>query len=410
MQSAHQGISRGAYALRVSCFFAAIFLIYGVYLPFLPLWLKGRGLSVSEIAFVTATPYVLRDLVTPLVAFHADRTNTHRVTIILLAGVGLAASLILSGMSGFWPILVFAVTASIAMTTMMPLTEVVALEGMRATGYDYGRVRLWGSLSFILANVGAAEFVARTGSDSIVWLLAAAFGATLATANALPRSGRRLAKADASPLGWKSVGRLAVAPLFVTFLIAGGTVQAAHATYYTFATLHWTGQGIAPITIGILWALGVIAEVVLFAFSSRVVARIGIRGLLIAAALGAVVRWTAMSFDPPLWALFPLQALHALTFGAAHIAVIHFISEAVPEQLTGTAQALYASVGMGIAMAIATIISGSLYHHHQAGAYLGMAALASIGLIAAIALGSLWRGGHVLSLALEPEQNPPNRP
>jgi PPP family 3-phenylpropionic acid transporter len=136
--------------------------------------------------------------------------------------------------------------------------------------------------------------------------------------------------------------------------------------------------------------------VVLFALSGRVVAGLGVRSLLIAAGASAVFRWTAMSFDPPLWALFGLQLLHAFTFGAAHIAAIHFIAQAVPEELTGTAQALYACVGMGLAMAIATLISGSLYHHYAAGAYLGMAALATPGLIAAVLLARLWSGGHVL--------------
>lgn len=387
--------ARVSYATRVAVFFAALFLIYGVYLPYLPLWLDSRGLSVAQIAIVTASPYFLRDLVTPAVAFHADRRGAHRTAIIALATIGLAAGLTLTQVSGFWPILIFAVATSIAMTTMMPLTEVVALHGMRATGYDYGRVRLWGSLSFIAANVAAAEVVARTGNLSIIWMIVAAFALTLAAAWTLPKSAKRSAPAGSSPVTVRTAAKLAVSPLFVLFLIAGGTVQAAHATYYTFATLHWTGQGIAPVTIGILWGLGVAAEVILFAFSGRVVAAVGVRTLLIAAATSAVFRWTAMSFDPPLWALFPLQILHAFTFGAAHIAAIHFIAKAVPEELTGTAQALYACVGMGLAMAIATLISGSLYHHYAAGAYLGMAALAAPGLMAALVLARLWQGGHV---------------
>src|SRR5690606_2954314 len=147
------------YGLRVAAFFTALFLIYGVYLPYVPLWLDSKGLSVAQIAIVTATPYFLRDLVTPLVAFYADRTSGHRRAIIACACVGAAASLTLSQMPSFWPILIFTAATSIAMTTIMPLTEVVALHGMRTTGYDYGRVRLRGSLSFVAANVAAGEIV-----------------------------------------------------------------------------------------------------------------------------------------------------------------------------------------------------------------------------------------------------------
>jgi PPP family 3-phenylpropionic acid transporter len=391
--------TRTAYALRVAAFFAAFFLVYGVHVPYLPLWLSEQGLTVSQIAIITATPYILRDFVTPTVAFYADRSRSHRGTIIALTAVGVMATLALSQMSGFWPILIFAVITSVAMTTIMPLTEVIALHGMRTTGYDYGRVRLWGSISFIVANVIAAEIIAQASGASIIWMLAGAFAITFMVAQTLPKGGKRLAKADAPELSPAVAGRLAVAPLFVLFLLAGGTVQAAHATYYTFATLHWTSQGITPLMIGLLWAVGVLAEVALFAVSGRIVARVGIKWLLIVASSSAVIRWTAMSFDPPLWALFGLQTLHALTFGAAHIAAIHFMSKAVPEQLAGTAQALYASVGMGLAMAIATLLSGTLYQNYAGGAYLGMSALALIGFIAALVLARLWNGGHVVSIA-----------
>lgn len=391
--------ARTAYAVRVAGFFAAFFLVYGVHVPYLPLWLSEQGLTVSQIAIITATPYILRDFVTPAVAFYADRSHSHRGTIIALTAVGVAATLALSQMSGFWPILIFAVVTSVAMTTIMPLTEVIALHGMRTTGYDYGRVRLWGSLSFIVANVIAAEIIARLTGASVIWMLAGAFAITFMVAQALPKAGKRLASEDAQELSAGAAGRLAVAPLFLLFLIAGGCVQAAHATYYTFATLHWTALGISPLMIGLLWAVGVLAEVALFAVSGRIVARAGIKGLLIVASFCAVFRWTAMSFDPPLWALFGLQILHAFTFGAAHIAAIHFMAKAVPEQLAGTAQALYASVGMGVAMAIATLMSGALYHNYAGGAYLGMSGLALLGFSAALVLSRLWDGGHVVSLA-----------
>lgn len=392
-------VARGAYALRVASFFAAFFLIYGVHVPYLPLWLSTQGLTVSQIAIITATPYILRDLVTPTIAFYADRARSHRSTIIALTAVGVMATLALSQMSGFWPILIFAVVTSVAMTTIMPLTEVIALHGMRTTGYDYGRVRLWGSLSFIAANVIAAEIIAQRGSASIIWMLAGSFVVTFLVAQTLPKAAKRIAQEDTPELSAAVAGRLAIAPLFVLFLIAGGTVQAAHATYYTFATLHWTSQGITPLMIGLLWAVGVLAEVALFAVSGRIVARVGIKWLLIVASSSAVFRWAAMSFDPPLWALFGLQILHAFTFGAAHIAAIHFMSKAVPEQLAGTAQALYACVGMGLAMAIATLISGVLYQNYAGGAFLGMSALALLGFIAALVLARLWNGGHVVSIS-----------
>ncbi len=131
--------------------------------------------------------------------------------------------------------------------------------------------------------------------------------------------------------------------------------------FYTFGALHWRSQGISTAWVGALWAVGVLAEVLLFAYSRAVVAHVGAAQLIAAGSAAAIVRWGAMSFDPPLWLLFPIQLLHALTYGATHLGAIHFISRAVPEEASGTAQALYATVAAGLLMGGATLLSGSLY-------------------------------------------------
>ena len=131
--------------------------------------------------------------------------------------------------------------------------------------------------------------------------------------------------------------------------------------FYTFGALHWRAEGISTTTVGMLWAVGVLAEVALFAYSGIVVARIGPALLIVAGAAAAVVRWGVMALDPPLVILFPLQLLHALTYAASHLGAMHFIARAVPESAAGTAQAFYATIAAGLMMGGATLASGSLY-------------------------------------------------
>ena len=181
-------------------------------------------------------------------------------------------------------------------------------------------------------------------------------------------------------------------PAFIALLVATGAVQAAHATYYTFGTLHWLGQGISPLAAGGLWTIGVAAEIALFARGQAVVARFGAARLLLAAALIAIVRWGAMAADPPFIALVCLQLMHAATFGAAHLAAIHLVHAMVPERLQGTGQALHASVGMGLAMGGAVVLSGWLYGSYAGLAYLGMAALAVVAAAAAAIMKRIWDG------------------
>lgn len=387
-----------AYALRVSAFYAAVFLIYGFNVPYLPLWLDWRGLNDTEIAIVTAAPFFLRLAVTPAFAVAADRSGNHRLFIVGLAGIGFVAIALLNGMHGFWPIRVMSLIFALTTMTIMPLTETVAIGGVRAYGLDYGRMRLWGSLTFIVIGAAGGALVARTGAQVVVPVLIAAAAVTFAASFWLPRrpqtdrgSADRGQTAGAH-FSWHDVRQLIGSPMFLIFLFASGAIQGAHALFYTFGALHWASQGLTTTWTGALWAVSIAAEVALFAYSAAILRLVGPLQLLLAGGAAAVVRWLAMSFDPPLALLFPLQALHAFTYAATHLAAIHFIHRAVPQAAAGTAQALYATVAAGLMMGIATLASGPLYGAVAGGAYLAPAGLALTGLLAGLAIYRRWDG------------------
>jgi PPP family 3-phenylpropionic acid transporter len=278
---------------------------------------------------------------------------------------------------------------AVAWTTIMPLAETVAMSGVKAAGLDYGRMRLWGSLSFIAASFVGGWVVERLGAASAVWLIVAGGALTTAAAHGLHRPiGRGRLKAATSPprLELAEAAGLLGSRTFLVFLAAAGAVQAAHAVFYTFGVLRWSAQGISAEWSGALWAISIAVEVWLFAYSGRVVTRIGAAELIGLGAAAAVVRWGAMGFDPPLALLVPLQLLHGLTFGAAHIGAVHFIARAVPEAQAGTAQALYASVTGGIAMGGAMLAAGPLYAEFGGRAYWAMAALGAVALAASLVL------------------------
>ena len=395
------------YRRRLSAFYGALFLILGIHLPFLPVWLDARGLSAEQIAIVTAAPLVLRVFVTPAAAVLADRTGRHRSLINALALAALLLALLLSQMQGFWGLLLLAVPFAIALSTIMPLTETIAVAGVRAYGLDYGRMRLWGSLSFVASGFLCGWLIDRTSAEAVIWCLLAGVVATVAFAWALPERAHAAPAAgvgavspqpSASPrggirAGLRDVGRLVTTPVFAGFLLAAGSVQGAHGMFYAFGALAWQAQGISTVWIGGLWALAIAGEVLLFAYSGRVVKRWGPVTLLLAAAVASVVRWGLMALSPPLAMLAPLQMLHALTYGASHLAAMHFISRAVPEGTQGTAQALYATMAMGVIIGGATLTSGRLYAQIGTEAYFAMAALAAVGLGAALFVRARWHGG-----------------
>lgn len=399
---------RAGFAVRVALFYAALFLMYGIHVPYFPVWLDWKGLSPQEIAAVTGAPFFIRFIVTPLVAMHADRSGLHRAIVVGLSWASLALALLTSQMVGFWALFLAAVPFALAISTIMPLTETICVFGVKASGLDYGRMRLWGSLSFISIGLLGGALVDRFGGGTGIWLIVAGAVATVGAAHLLPRlpsaaPAKEATRGESGFIG-AEVKRLVRTKLFLVFLLAAGAVQGAHGMFYTFGALHWRSQGISTAWVGALWAAGVLAEVLLFAYSRAIVTRLGPALLIAVGSAAAVVRWGAMSLDPPLWLLFPIQILHALTYSATHLGAIHFISRAVPERASGTAQAFYATIAAGVLMGCATLMSGSLYAAFGGRAYIAMAVFAAVGLAASLFVLKRWDGGALWDAEVSPTE------
>ncbi|MEZ5849885.1 MAG: MFS transporter [Hyphomicrobiaceae bacterium] len=378
------------FAWRLALFFGATFLITGVKVTYMPVWLDWRGLSGAEIGLIGAAPLFARIIAPPVVALFTDRRGDPRTSVIALAWASLVVMAGLPVAGGFWALLALALLLAVVSTAIMPLVETIAMDGVARHGLDYGRMRLWGSITFIVASFVAGVAVTRWGAGAVVWLMVAASAATALAAHLLP--GAEVGAARRGAAGEASAGppirmvQLLRNRGFVLFLVSVGATQAAHAVFYVFGVLHWQRQGITPVEASLLWSVGVIAEIALFAVSALAVQRASALGLVLAGAAAALVRWTAMAFDPPFALLLALQAMHGLTFGAAHLGAVHLIGQLVPREAAATAQALYASVTSGIAMGLATLASGWLYPALGGRAYLAMAVLGAVGLVAGMLL------------------------
>jgi MFS transporter, PPP family, 3-phenylpropionic acid transporter len=385
-------------AVRLSCYFGAVFLAYGVVVPYFPVWLHARGLSPVEISTVTAAPLFVRVLFTPTVLLLADRLQNYRAVLIAMSWSVLALALGLSAVSGFWAILALGVAFLLALGTCSPLVDTFAVAGVRTAGLDYGRMRLWGSITFIAANFVGGVLIEALGGGFGIWLIAFAAALAVVAAHMLPPPpGRTPTRAALSLANWRRSFpvRLLSSRLFLLFLVAIGCTHGAHATFYTFGALHWQAQGLSAAWVGVLWAIGVTAEVVLFAFSAPVVRRFSAAQLIVAGAGGALVRWTVMAFDPLLALLVPLQTLHALTYSAAHLGAILFITRAVSPKGQGSAQAFYSVIAAGVILGIVGLISGALYESLGGRVYLVPAAVSLVGLAAGLLLMKEWSGGLV---------------
>jgi PPP family 3-phenylpropionic acid transporter len=370
------------------CFFMSfLFLGLGVQLPFLPLWLADRGLSTAEIAAVLSGQIIVRMFGAPLGTFLADRYG-RPIILVRLGALACAASyLLLSFMSDFITIFPVAVMASIFLSPVGPIAENFAIVESAKAGLDYGRQRLWASVSFIVGTLVAGFALEWMATSQAVLLIAVSYLALAAASLALPDKRPQKADAVEAPairVRPADVLQLFRSKVFVIFLVAVSIAQASHALLYGFGSLHWEQLGHSKAIIGVLWGVGVAAEVVFFFFSGRLVPRYAPTVLILIGCLAGILRWTVTAFDPAPWLLMPLQALHAFTFALAHFGTMRFLLLYMPAHLRNSAQGLYAACSGGLFMMLATVAAGPLFEAYAGHAYWAMAAMS----LAASALAS----------------------
>jgi PPP family 3-phenylpropionic acid transporter len=369
------------YAIRLSIFFAGYFLFGGISVPFFPVWLQARGLSEVEIANCIAIPALVRVLLTPLAGMFADRAPNRRFAACVFT---LPAAIIFAfawPATGYWALLGITGAATILWAFALPVVEALALTGVRRFGLDYGRVRLSGSIAFILANLGSGALLSIFHPEAIFWLILAAFVSSTVVAFLLPVTPPNVRALDEATRPERKPARAVLGhPAFLTLIVVGALIQSSHAVLYSFGSIHWRSLGFSGVDIGAFWAIGIGFEITIFALSRRAVGFFGPFGLLVLGACAAILRWIVLAQDPGFAATLAVQTLHGVTFGAVYLGNQHAIARAVPEELTASAQGLFAMIS-GVLMAGTVALAGPLYHGLGAHAYLVMIALPALALV-----------------------------
>ena len=364
---------------RVALAFAAIFFALGMHMPYFPVWLKSQGYAAGAVGLVLGTITWMRVFANPLVGRISDRLGQVKTPAVVLAVLAAASYGLFGVTSTLWQVIVVGVLLGFTFSPLVPLTDSVALRLGSDGRVNYGHLRLFGSAAFIAAsNVGGWILARGTASDVLDTLRIAAVAVVLAVL-LMPRRGPR-PTADAPSRG-------APKRSHARFLATTALLHGSHAVLYAFGTTHWQSLGISDPTIGGLWSLGVVAEIVLFAFSGKVQVRLGSRGLLLLAAAGGLLRWPLLAFVTDATALFAVQLLHAFTFGALHLGAIAYVQERVDHSATATVTSLYAA-SSGVGAGLMMLGAGPLYAAWGGYAFVVMAALSAAGIFVAWSLGT----------------------
>jgi len=374
--------------VRLGLFYAALFVGTGASSPYIPVWFASRGLSGAEIGLILSAPMLARAVSAPAIAMWADSFKLRRTPLILMALAAAGAYGLLAAPFGFaWWFGVWFFASSV-FATIIPLTDVIVFTRARLDGFNYGWPRGIGSAAFIVANVGVGALLVRHSPELVlVWITASALLAAVAARSLLPpdpvREGGGSSRLSERLAGLKDLLRDGN---FMLAVVSVGLIQSAHAFYYSFSTLAWKQQGVPESTTGVLWGVAVAVEVAFLWFMEPWRRRVGPRNLLMMGGVAALVRWTILAFSPPLWLVFPLQALHTFTYAATFLASLQIVERLSTPANASAAQTINSALSGGMLMGAATIGSGWLFDAMGAKGYLAMAAMSALGLIGALRL------------------------
>lgn len=341
---------------RLSSFYFWYYGLLGLLHPFWPLFLSHQQFSAREIGQLLAIQIATRIVSPNLWGWLADHSGQRMATIRLGAALGCVFYVGIFWVEGFWGMALVMAGYSFFWNAVMPQFEALTLDHLHHQPQRYSSVRVWGSIGFIVAVV-CGGFVFQ---ESIVIFPAAGLfflGMILLASLWAPGVSRSFVR----PVRGAFTGLLRQRQVWM-FLLMSFLLQVSHGIYYAFYSLQLEAAGYSRATIGLFWALSVLAEIVLFMVMRRMMTNWSLRGILLVSLLLTALRWLMIGhFTDYLAVLLVAQCLHAFSFGACHAVSVEYLRRFFPREHLGQGQAIYSSTGFGAGGAAGALIGGLLW-------------------------------------------------
>jgi PPP family 3-phenylpropionic acid transporter len=361
--------------MRLGVFYFLFFAQVGAYVAYFPLYLAARGLSAAEIAWVLALPAMARVFAPALWGWVADRSGAQRGIVALSCAV---SALAFAAMPFVDAIAWLVGAMSLFSAAALPLIEAITLASLAGQAGpqlgtqlgNYGPIRLWGSISFLAVVLAGGAWLDRYPVTLLTVPMAVFMALACVTALSLP-SGRAQASAQPVPLR--------LTPAVAALLGAAFCNAIAHGVLYAFLSLHLEALGYSGAMMGVLWTIGVAAEIVVFFYLPQLFRRYALSAILVASLACAVVRFLAIGWAAhELWIVLLAQLLHAATFGSFHAASVAAAYRIFPAGAQARGQTLLSSIGYGAGAAVGTVVAGWAWEAGGAPLAFTVAALAAL--------------------------------
>lgn len=339
---------------RLSSFYFFYFAALGGFLPFWSLYLAHIQFNAAEIGELSALMVATKILAPNIVGWIADHTGK---SLRIIRFSSFLATLIFAGFfykdSYLW-VAMITIGFSFFWNAALPQFEAATLFHLKKHPHRYSQVRLWGSVGFIVTVLGIGKVVDMYSIDYIPELIIVMLGMIWFVSMVTPEANVTIKRALSG-----GVFQIIKKPEIIAFFMVYLLLQLAHGPYYVFYSIYLTQFDYTPTIIGLLWALGVCAEVVLFIFMQRILAWVSLRNILLISILLSIFRWLIIAFFvESLQLMIIAQLLHAATFGSSHVVAIHLVHKYFGEHHQGKGQALYSSLSFGVGGMVGSLYSG----------------------------------------------------
>ncbi|MBU3720438.1 MAG: MFS transporter [Burkholderiaceae bacterium] len=345
---------------RLGAFFGAYFAYVGLFSPYLPLWLNARGFSPAEIGVLISPMQWARVVGPPAWGWMADHVRSPHGVARLIQAAALAALVVSLGLLAdlnFWSLFMLFCVLSFFLSGQVPIAESLAMQAGGGSLKRYGRMRVWGSVGFIVAVMLAGPWFDWLGIGTLPASLIAVLLLLVLASALLPHREVH----DVLPRA-RLLGQVMRDRRIRAFLIASFLMLIAHAPLYTLFSLWLHQQGYSSTEIGLLWALGVVAEILMFQFQHRLFDRFTVGQCWVASYVVTVIRFLMIAFSGgSLLVIVLAQVLHAVTFGVHHSASMSLIRQWFPAQAQARGQAFYTMASYGLGGSIGGITAGWLW-------------------------------------------------
>lgn len=351
---------------QTSILLAITYLFYfaqlGVFTPFLGVFLDGRGLSSVEIGQLMAFITFCRILLTNLWAFIADKSGRELRVMQVGSLLSFICFLGLFWAEGFWQLALSLGLVMMFWTAVLPQLESITLGAVKGNSATYSHIRLWGSVGFIAFSIIAGWLIDRYGSDSIIYLCSFILGSLFLANLSLPSVHQPKNETGDITSIWKKL----LHPCFILFILSALFLQISFGPFYGFFALYMLDLGYSGQQTGWLVAIGVIAEIGVFLYSGKWIAKFGLRQVIFVSIAFTAVRWYILAaLAQHGWLLIVSQLIHALSFALVHAASVNYVHQFFGATFQNRGQAIYVSLSFGVGGTLGNYIAGQLWQQGE---------------------------------------------